>query len=45
MREKQTEIFNDLETDRSNFNKAFIKTNIEDKLPTLSAEQRKLFYQ
>ena len=45
MREKQTEIFNDLETDRSNFNKAFIKTNIEDKLPNLSAEQRKLFYE
>ena len=44
MREKQTEIFDDLETDRSNFNKAFIKTNIEDKLPDLSAEQRKLFY-
>ncbi len=44
MREKQTEIFNDLEEDRKNFNKAFIKTNIEDKLPDLTAEQRKLFY-
>jgi len=44
MREKQTEIFNDLETDRKNFDKAFIKTNIEDKLPNLTAEQRKLFY-
>ncbi len=44
MREKQTEIFNDLETDRTNFNKAFIKTNIEDKLPDLTDEQRKLFF-
>ena len=44
MREKETEIFDNLETDRSNFDKAFIKTNIEDKLPSLSTEQRKLFY-
>ena len=44
MRKKETEIFNDLETDRTNFNKAFIKTEIEDKLPDLTAEQRKLFY-
>ena len=44
MRKKETEIFDDLETDRSNFNKAFIKTNIEDKLPDLTDEQRKLFF-
>lgn len=46
MREKETEIFNNLETDRKNFDNAFIATNIDEKLrnPNLTTEQRKLFF-
>ncbi len=46
LRDKETETANDIEEDRTNFNNAFIETNIDKKLrnPNLSTEQRKLFF-
>ena len=46
LRDKETEIANDKERDKTNFDNAFIETNIDKKLrnPNLTTEQRKLFF-